>query len=706
MEIVAPAGSESGLRAAVNAGAGAVYLGLPLFGARAKADNFTLDKLKANIDHAHVFGTRVFVTLNTLIKDSEIDKAIEYARHAYDCGADAVIVQDLRFIKRLKRELPDLPLHASTQMGVHNALGAKTLLDMGFKRAVLARETLSEDIARIKETGIEVEFFVQGALCVCFSGNCYFSSLASSYSGNRGKCMQLCRKKYGFGGELGYFLSAKDICLYDKLSILNELGVDAVKIEGRMRSDEYVSQAVSVYGSEMSVPDAVKALKEVFNRGDYCSAYLTKNAQFDVIYSKSQSNIGTHIGRISKNDRRKVVVGGFSPSPGDGFKIMRDGLEIGGAHEKDGSIVADCEFAAGDELRRTYNGALAKTLASRTRNIPIAVNVILGQGELPIVEMSADGVSVSVNGDEKLQPSVTRALGADDVVKAFNKVAEFPFMPSVSVDMKNNVFMPISVLNGLRRKAFAQMYDFLAERGAPKRINQPPFALKFNEFDGKGIMLMVERADQITREIDNLVDFIVLDPCDYSDFDIPNTSKPILLNMPITSRGDDHEVLKRAVVRDGIYGIVSNNPYSLTMTDKPTILGIGHNIIGDCEYPHIRSIEADQVASNNGFTYVYGNAPLMTLCHCPYGKCIDCKGDDVMTDEAGRKFRLRRYKTSHCYWQMLNCVPHDLFTNSKIEFKNKFYDCKGLSARDIVKILNGERCGDGFTRGNINKGLK
>lgn len=705
MEIVAPAGSESGLLAAVYAGAGAVYLGLPLFGARAKAENFTLDKLKSNIDFAHAFNTRVFITLNTLIKDGELDKAVEYARHAYDCGADAVIVQDMRFIERLKRELPNLPLHASTQMGVHNALGAKTLLNMGVRRAVLARETLPGDIAEIKETGIEIEFFVQGALCVCFSGNCYFSSLASSYSGNRGKCMQLCRKPYTFGGHKGYYLSAKDICLYDKLDVLEKLGVDAVKIEGRMRSDEYVSEVVRVYGSKMPVKDAVSALKTVYNRGDYCSAYMDDRAPFDVIYPKAQSNIGTYIGKIDKIGGRKAYVRGFSADRGDGFKIMRGGTELGGAHEKDGSIIADCDFNSGDELRRTHSGALEKVVATRIKTVPLRVKVTLRKDELPTAEINANGVTVTVRGDVPAQKALSRAVGVFDVEKAFNKVADHPFSPQITVDA-DDVFLPVSALNELRRKAYATAYNELVLRNTPERKVQPPYSLDFNRFNGSGVMLMVERGEQISRETEKLVDYVVLNPRDYADFDIPIISKPILLNMPITARGDDLKILERAVSRNGIFGIVSNNPYALGITDKPVILGMGHNIIGRCDLPHIRSFEADDTAETNGFIYVYGYAPVMTLCHCPYGKCKNCDGNDVLTDEAGRTFKMRRYKTAHCYWQLLNCVPHDLRVNSEYECKNKFYDCTEFSPDEILNILRGTRDGRAFTRGNTNKGLK
>lgn len=705
MEIVAPAGSKSALRAAVSAGAGAVYLGLPLFGARAKAENFGLDTLKDNIDFAHVFGTRVFITLNTLIKDGELDKALELAQIAYDCGADAAIVQDIRFIERLKRKLPEFPLHASTQMGIHNAHGAKVLCDMGMRRAVLARETLPEDIARIKETGIEVEFFVQGALCVCFSGNCYFSSLASSYSGNRGKCMQLCRKPYTFGGKKGYFLSAKDICLYDKLDTLKKLGVDAIKIEGRMRSDEYVYTAVDVYNSQKPTDKAVSALKSVFNRGDYCSAYFDSDAPHKVIYDKAQSNIGTYIGKIEKNNSRRVSVSGFFADTGDGFKIMRNGIELGGAHEKDGQVIADCDFKAGDELRRTHSGALAASIAECNRTIPIKVSVTIKSDELPVVELEAKEHSVRVTSEVAVQKAVTRALTGFDIEKTFNKVSEYPFAPKITVCMSGDAFMPLSALNELRRRAYSALYGKLAEIGAPKRAAMSPFMLDFNMFDGSGTMLMVERSEEITSEIESAVDYIVLNPRDYSDFSVPKLNKPILLNMPITARGDDMRVLEHAVNRAEIFGVVSNNMYTLKLTDKPILLGVGHNIIGDCRYPHIRSFEADGRGSDNSFTYVYGFAPLMTLCHCPYEKCIDCDGKARLTDEAGRVFELRRYKIAHCYWQLLNCVPHNLTVGAAREYKNKFYDCTGLRAEEIIKVLRGEQNGP-YTRGNINKGLK
>ncbi len=711
MELVAPAGNYNALVAAVNNGADAVYLGLPDFGARAKAENFTFDSLKDAIAYAHLFGTKVFVTLNTLIKDDEMPRAIDSAKTAYLSGADAAIVQDVRLIKNLKRELPDFTLHASTQMGIHNAEGARAILDMGLCRAVLARETLPQDIVEIKKTGIDIEFFVQGALCICFSGNCYFSSLASSYSGNRGKCMQLCRKKYDFHGSKGYYLSAKDICLYDKLAYLESLGVDAVKIEGRMRSSEYVSQAVRVYKSQMPTDDAVRALKSVFNRGNYCSAYLDDNAQFRIVYPKSQSNIGVSIGKIDKvSGNNRVQVNGFSPNNADGFKIMRNGNEIGGASVRGGAITADRNVKVGDELRRTFDGKLSEELSNVTRKIPVSVEVQICSGKPISCAAKSDVCGYALTG-KVVEPAVNRALSVDDVTRVFKKVSDIPFDVTVNVITDNNAFMPISELNEIRRNLYGALKDKIASF-LPVRHEGKPFSLQYNEFCGRGKILAVDDLSVITEDIAQKVDYIALKPRDYSTVESMSAKyrfndKKLLLSMPVTMRGEDSEVLRRAVDCEKIFGVISNNYYTLEFTDKPILLGTGHNIIGRCEKTHIRSFEADDPGGDgNSFMYCFGYAPVMTLCHCIYGKCVNCNGEDSLIDESGRKFTLKRYKTAHCYWELNNCVPHNFTDNKTVKnVKNLYYDCCGMDPSGILRALNGEYSGK-FTRGNTNKGLK
>lgn len=699
MQIVAPAGSKSGLIASINGDADAVYLGLPNFGARAKAENFDESSFAEAVELAHLYGVKVFVTLNTLIKDSEMRRAIDCAKFAYSVGADAAIVQDIRFIKQLKHALPDFALHASTQMGIHNADGAKVLRDLGIARAVLARETLPKDIREIKKTGIEIEYFVQGALCVCFSGNCYFSSLASSYSGNRGKCMQLCRKPYYFHGKRGYYLSAKDLCLYDKLEYLRDLGVDAIKIEGRMRSDEYAYTAVSVYKN--MVDNAKNALKSVFNRGDYCEGYLNADAPFNVIYSKIQGNIGINIGKISAVSGNSITVKGFAPHKNDGFKVLRGGVEVCGAAESGGKILSDGRAKTGDELRRTSDGELAERVKAAKRNIDISVDISISNGEAPAACVTLPNSTViTVRGEFVAEHAKTRGITADDVIRVFNKTSDYPFNPVIDVKISDGIFVPIATLNEFRRNVYKAAKQAILDGYVIKRCNLPYVGLNYNCFDGCGTILMVENQNQLTDEILQKVDYVALNPVDYAHFSVPKINKPVLLNLPITMRGEDKDIILAAINKPEIYGVISNNIYSLGLTDKPILLGVGHNIIGECSYPHVTSIEADGIG--NGFAYAFGKAPLMTLCHCPHGKCVNCSGKDELRDESGRVFPLRRYKAAHCYWQLLNCVP---CYQNKINTKNMFFDCTASDCDEILAALNFEYNGN-YTRGNMNKGLK
>ena len=252
-EVLAPAGNFESLKCAVMNGADAVYLGLTRFNARAKAGNFTTEELKKAVEFCRFFGVKVYVTFNTIYKQSEYDDVITCMKECRDIGVNAFILQDFSLISRIKSTMPDIVLHLSTQAAVHNLEGALAAEKLGFTRVILSREALLGDIEKIhKNTSLEIEAFVQGALCVSFSGNCYFSSLVSGFSGNRGKCMQLCRKQYVFNGKKAYWLSPKDVCMKNKVDQLIKAGVCSFKIEGRMRRPEYVGEAVNCYKTILS----------------------------------------------------------------------------------------------------------------------------------------------------------------------------------------------------------------------------------------------------------------------------------------------------------------------------------------------------------------------------------------------------------------------------------------------------------------------
>ena len=365
MEILAPAGNMKALKSAVAAGADAVYLGAGDFNARSKAENFGKNELRLAISYCHDRGVRVYLTLNTLVKSQETEKALSEAKDAADAGVDAFIVQDLALALKIQKLLPDMPLHASTQMGIHNAYGAAFAKKAGFDRIIFSRESLPADILQSKEaTNLETEFFVHGAHCVSFSGNCYFSALVSGYSGNRGKCLQLCRKRYtltdGNKSKTGYMLSAKDICLLKNLSILEKAGIDSLKIEGRLRSPEYVSTVTEAYRKALDgkVPD-ITNVKTVFNRGDYSQAYVIDDRP-DIIYDLTQNNIGSYTGNVTDIKGNTITVKGYKSSDGDGFKILRHGKEAGSAVCKNGKIFYTDSVKLGDEVRLTKKSSLER----------------------------------------------------------------------------------------------------------------------------------------------------------------------------------------------------------------------------------------------------------------------------------------------------------------------------------------------------------
>ena len=281
MELLSPAGAPEAVIAAVQNGADAVYLGLGDFNARRGAHNFTPEEFEKAVRYCHLRNCRVYVTMNTLVNDREMTAALAAAKLASDKGADAILVQDLGLARVIHEALPDIPLHASTQMSIHNLAGAEAAAQMGITRVVLARELNLEEIRFISQhASVETEVFVHGALCFCHSGQCYLSAMIGRRSGNRGMCAQPCRMQYSLGGRMDdYPLSLKDNCLVDRLQELEEAGVSCVKIEGRMKRPEYTGIVTGVYSKVLKekrkpTEDEMALLERVFSRQGFTQGYL------------------------------------------------------------------------------------------------------------------------------------------------------------------------------------------------------------------------------------------------------------------------------------------------------------------------------------------------------------------------------------------------------------------------------------------------
>ena len=359
MDVLAPAGSPEGLVAAIKGGCDAVYLAGKSFGARAFASNFTDQELEGAINYAHDNGVKVNVTVNTLIKDSEMEDAVSFVQYLKDIGADAVIIQDLGLLKAIQK-IP-IKKHASTQMAIHSRAGLEWCAENGLDRAILARELTLDEIAEIvKDSPIETEVFVQGAMCYCQSGACLFSSIVGGRSGNRGECAQPCRKKYEAPDRTGYILSNADMFCIDYLKKLEGLGVSCVKIEGRMRSEAYAYLASKAYSTANKDPESkdleetVKLLKTVFNRG-FCHGYM--DGVDSLVQSTYPDNRGMYMGSVKIRNKR-FSIKDTDIHQRDGISIYSGDTKIGGFKVLTESETVTSPFAIPDghyDIYRTYD---------------------------------------------------------------------------------------------------------------------------------------------------------------------------------------------------------------------------------------------------------------------------------------------------------------------------------------------------------------
>ena len=324
IDLLSPVGDFDCLKAAVQNGANSVYFGANLFSARAFASNFDLDELKNAIQYARIRGVKTNLTLNTLIKNDEFEDAFNLAKKAYEFGIDAIIVQDLGLAKMLIKSFPDLAIHASTQMSVHNLQGVLELQELGFKRVVLSRELSIGEIEYIcRNSNVEIECFIHGALCISYSGQCLFSSMIGGRSGNRGKCAQPCRLPYKLLEnnsviDSGYLLSTRDICGLDFIPDMINAGVTCLKIEGRMKKPEYVATVTRIYRkyidlAESSEPYVVddadrKILMQAFNRGSFSCGHLSNEPNKKLVFKDKSDNMGLFLGKVEKYNSNKGYI--------------------------------------------------------------------------------------------------------------------------------------------------------------------------------------------------------------------------------------------------------------------------------------------------------------------------------------------------------------------------------------------------------------
>ena len=597
-ELLCPAGDATALAAAIDAGADAVYLGATDFNARRNAANFTPDSMREAVKLAHAYGVKIYITQNTLVLDRELSAYLSAAESAITAGVDALIVADMGGAAEIHRRFPEVELHASTQMSGHGTEAARRLFALGFSRMVCAREMSFEDIRTFcKNSPIEAEVFVHGALCVCHSGQCLFSSVVGGRSGNRGECAQPCRLPYGGARGGNYPLSLKDLALAEHIPALIEAGVSSLKIEGRMKSPEYVRDVTRIYrrllderrGADRS---EMKALAEIFSRGGFTDGYFRGKIDSSMLGVRSETD---------KRKSRELVP----------FRGM--------------------------ERKLTLN-MRAEILCDR----PVTLTVCCGER------------TATAEGPVPF-PAQNAPLTRDSVAKNLTKLGGTVYrLGSLDISLDEGLMLPLSALNALRRDAIACLEK--EEMPLPCRTEQPLLCPS-----GTCVPVKTARftsPEQIPEEANRFFDILYL-PLECYDGSVEGVILPPVIFD--SERASVEQMLAKAVETGAhhalignlghialaeAYGLVPHGDFRLNATNRASVavteaLGLCDVILSpELTLPQARDIGgAKQVI-------VYGRLPLMTLEKCvgrELGDCRSCeRGETVLVDRRGASFPVLR----------------------------------------------------------------
>ena len=516
IELLSPVGDFECLKAAVQNGADAVYLGASSFNARYSAKNFSIEELEEAINYSHLRNVKVFLTLNTLVKNEEFNDALELAKQAYELGIDSIIVQDIGLANYLLEHFPNLPLHASTQMTCHNLEGAKLLQDAGFKRIVLSRELSLNEIEYIKSNiNCEIEVFTHGALCISYSGQCLYSSMIGGRSGNRGKCAQGCRLPYTLleneeAIAKGYLLSPRDLCSLDLLPELIKTGIDSLKIEGRMKTPEYVATVTRIYRKyidkiynnetyEIEEQDK-KDLLQVFNRGGFSTGHLSNKPNKELIFKEKPSNMGIYIGNVYNYNSYKGHIKLTTQdeiSVGDTITFERENTKYTISElmemENDKNIVTaspNCRVTIGrmkgnikpgDKIYKISSKELSNKVKDicSVENIKNPINAILDVHlDEPIkLQIFDKNYQVEIVSEDKPEIAINAPITKERLEKQLNKLTDTPFhFKSIKINLDKDLFIPhISSINELRRTAINEFSKKITDSYKRNLENIPNF---------------------------------------------------------------------------------------------------------------------------------------------------------------------------------------------------------------------------------------
>lgn len=654
VELLAPGGNYDSVIAAINAGADAVYTGGDLFGARANAQNLTVDELFKAIDYAHLFGKRIYLTVNTLMKDKEIEEQLfEYVLPLYEHGLDAVIVQDIGVLLFIKENFPDLHIHASTQMTIAGNLTVHELEKLGVSRIVTPRELSINEIKLIHESSnVEIESFVHGALCYCYSGQCLLSSFIGGRSGNRGQCAQPCRMEYDVienskilnEGNRKYVLSPKDICTLKILPDIIEAGVYSLKIEGRMKKPEYVAGVVSIYRK-------------------YIDMYLTHKGKYNV----DEKDVKLLADLFNRN--------GFSES----YYYQHNGKEMISL-KKPSFRIENTEFVK----------FLQKKYIDEKKKYPLDVHVFIKKNSPIMICTEVNGKQITEYG-ENPQVAEKRPITKDIVHKQMSKLGNTDFvLNTINIDLSENVFVTVGYLNQLRRQFIDRVKEYILADYRRNSIEQKKYTkLAYNSSDFS-INVLISDINQLKYVIKNrhvkriYIEEFAINKSNVIDIvkRIHCENKEIFLAMPYMFRENDKKIFNKKFQEtlsefDGFlvrnieqyYNlnekhmenkvIFDYNVYAYNSRTKDFYFdkGISTTVPLELNYNELkkRGCAKEEIV-------VYGYMPVMISAGCSLKTCGQCSHSDTMyeiKDKLNNKFKTKCV-CDYCYNIMHNCKPLSL----------------------------------------------
>lgn len=599
VEILAPAGSYGSLCGAINGGCDAVYLGGSQFGARAFAENFDEDTMLRSIDYVHFFDKKIYLTVNTLLHNEEIEEQLfTYLEKYYMQGLDAVIVQDPGVLAFIQRNFPKLPIHVSTQMTFTTEQGGELLKDYGVTRFVTSRELSIQEIARIRQqTELEIETFVHGALCYCYSGQCFLSSMIGGRSGNRGRCAQPCRMQYQVKDEYGnpiatppYVLSPKDMCTLDKIPDLVDAGIDSFKIEGRMKKPEYAAFTAHLYRKytdlyleygkqynsylrkhKKELEQDYTCLMDLYNRGGFSSGYFYEKNGPALMSMVRPNHSGVEVGVVERMKKNRAVIRlGEDVFAQDVLEFRRkDGTVLYEYTVKENTSVQKgitetntkpgARIMPGTKVYRTRRNALLtniqeKILQNQTK-IPVSFLAKVKVGEPFALTCTVKESSVTIYGST-VEAAKSQPMTKEKIEKQFRKLNETIFtMKDCEIFMSEAVFVPVGQLNGLRRLALEELSKkMVASYRREQPVNRPLFLEIESKAEGKvpQITVSVNTAEQAkaANEVEK-VTAISLDLGSMPQTEIKSivsqSEKDVILILPAVIRSDTYLYLEEAM---------------------------------------------------------------------------------------------------------------------------------------------------------------